>query len=75
MKNYTKAKQQLKNSADLVRKNYPKDKPMQRGWINDTRDAIEKDIINCPSWDISEAKREQYRNWLSDYACKLHPKN
>lgn len=71
---YQEAKQQLKNAADLVKSTHPNDKPMIRQWINDTADAIIKDTINCPSWDISEAKREQYRNWLSLYACKLHPK-
>lgn len=71
---YKAAKQQLKNAADLVKSNYPTDKTMCRQWINDTADAIQKDIINDPSWNISEAKREQYREWLSIYACKLHPK-
>lgn len=73
MTQYQTAKQQLKNAADLVKASYPNDKPMCRQFINDTADAITKDIINCPSWDISEAKREQYREWLSLYACKLHP--
>ena len=73
MTRYQQAKQQLKNAAMLAKQSQPNDKPFIRQWINDTADAIVKDIINCPSWDISELKREQYRQWLSLYACKLHP--
>lgn len=73
--NYQIAKQQLKDAAQLVKSTHADDRAMCRTWINDTADSIIKDIINCPRWDISEAKREQYRNWLSLYACKLHPKN
>lgn len=71
--NYQTAKQQLKNAADLIKTTKPTDKPMIRQYINDVADSIIKDTINCPSWDISEARREQYRNWLCLYACKLHP--
>ena len=72
---YKQAKQQLKNAADLMKKTNPTDKPMIRMYINDVCDSIVKDIINCPSWNISDVKREQYINWLHDYACTLHPKN
>lgn len=75
MTNYQKCKQQLKNAADLIKQTNPTDKPMIRQYINDVADSIIKDTINCPSWNISEVKREQYRNNLSNYACKLHPKS
>lgn len=73
--NYQRTKQQLKNAADLIKQTNPTDKPMIRQYINDVCDSIIKDTINCPSWNISETKREQYRNWLCLYACELHPKN
>lgn len=72
MQNYQNLKMQLKNAADLI-KSTTNDKPAIREYINNVADSIIKDAINCPSWDITEAKREQYRNWLSLYACKLHP--
>ena len=75
MKTYREAKRQLKNAANEAKLSRPNDKPFIRQWINDTADAIIKDYINCPSWNISENKREQYRNWLNLYACKLHPKD
>lgn len=71
--NYQTAKRHLKNAADLVKRTHPTDKPMIRQWINDTADAIVKDTINCPRWNISDAKREQYANWLHNYAGSLHP--
>lgn len=74
MGNYQIAKQHLKNAADLIKQTNPNDKPAIRQYINDVADSIVKDTINCPSWNISESKREQYINWLSLYACKLHPK-
>lgn len=72
MGNYQTSKKQLKNAAVLI-KSTTNDKPLIREYINNVADSIIKDTINCPSWDITEAKREQYRNWLSLYACKLHP--
>lgn len=75
MNTYQKCKTWLKNSAELAKQSYKNDNPAIRQHINDVADSIIKDTINCPSWDISEAKREQYRQWLSLYACKLHPKN
>ena len=72
MNTYQITKQQLKNGADLI-KSTTDDKPAIRTYINNLADSIIKDTINCPSLGISEAKREQYRYWLSLYACKLHP--
>jgi hypothetical protein len=72
---YKIAKQYLKNAADLIKQTNPKDRPMIRMHINDVCDSIIKDTINCPSWNISDLKREQYADWLHSYACTLHPKN
>jgi hypothetical protein len=73
MRTYQRAKEQLKNAADLIKETRPNDKPMIRQYVNDVADSITKDMINCLSWNITEAKRDQYRNWLSLYACRLHP--
>jgi hypothetical protein len=72
---YKTAKQHLKNAADLIKQTNPTDKPMIRMYINDVCDSIIKDTINCPSWNISDLKREQYTDWLQSYSCTLHPKN
>ena len=45
MTNYQKAKQQLKNAANLIKQTNPTDKPMVRQYINDVADSIIKDII------------------------------
>jgi hypothetical protein len=70
---YQQAKTHLKNASVLYKNSYKGDKPAIRQAINNTLDSIIKDTINCPRLRVSEAKREQYRNWLSDYACTLHP--
>jgi len=72
MTKYQQCKQQLKNASVLYKST---DKPARREYINNVCDSIVKDTINCPSWNISDIKREQYTNWLHNYACKLHPKS
>jgi hypothetical protein len=73
MTKYQQAKQHLKNAADLF-KSTTNDIPAIREYVNNVCDSIVKDTINCPSWNISDSRREQYTNWLHNYACKLHPK-
>ena len=41
---YQSAKSFLKETADIIKREHPKDKPMQRAAINDTCDAICKDL-------------------------------
>jgi len=61
--NYQQAKQTIKNVADEVKKNHPTDKPLIRMTINDE--------VNNLSYNLTEYQR----NLLSNYACKLHPKD
>jgi hypothetical protein len=63
MTNYQKAKNALKEIADLAKRKKPLDKPAARQVINDCADMICKDLMLT----------EHQRNLLSDYACKLHP--
>jgi hypothetical protein len=62
---YQNAKSFLKEMADIVKREHPRDKPMQRAAINDTCDAICKDL--CLS--------DYHRDLLANYSCKLHPKD
>ena len=74
---YQNAKACLKEVADEAKRTTGNtDKPYIRQCINDTAD----DLINQFNWHamkekISEKKANQYSNWLSGYACNLHPKN
>lgn len=61
---YQSAKSILKEIADIVKGEHPKDKPMQRMAINDTCDAICKDL----------RLSDYYRRLLENFSCKLHPK-
>lgn len=65
MTKYQQAKQTLKNVADEVKKTDSTDKPLIRMVINDEVDALNR------HYELSEYQR----NLLSNYACKLHPKN
>ena len=62
---YQQAKNALKNIADEVKKNHPTDKPLIRMVIND-------EISNI-SIDYKLHEHQIFK--LSNYACKLHPKN
>jgi hypothetical protein len=62
---YQNAKSLLKEIADVVKSENPKDKPMQRAVINDTCDSICKDL----------RLSDYYRGLLGNYACTLHPKD
>lgn len=62
---YQNAKNFLKERANFIKKESPKDKPLQREVINNHLDFL------CKNYQFSEYKR----NLLSNYACTLHPKN
>jgi hypothetical protein len=62
---YQQAKLALKLAAKQDKKHFKNDKPAIRQSINDFCDHLCKDL-----------KLSDYnRNLLSNYACKLHPKN
>ncbi len=61
--NYQQAKQTLKNVADEAKKVWKDDKPLIRMIINNE--------VNDLSYNLSEYQT----TLLSNYACKLHPKN
>lgn len=42
---YKRAKEQLKNAADLIKSTNPSDKPMIRMYINDVCDSIVNNIL------------------------------
>jgi uncharacterized protein YpuA (DUF1002 family) len=63
--NYQQAKNALKNVANRLKENHPTDKPMIRQGINDFTNYLFRD------YNLTEHQR----NLLSNYACKLHPKN
>jgi hypothetical protein len=65
MTNYQTAKSMLRSHAEYVKVQFRSDKPAIRQSINDYTDSVCKDF-NLP---------EHQRNLLSNYACKLHPKN
>lgn len=63
MTDYQNAKELLKERAMFMKKEHPKDKPLQREVINNHLDWL------CKNYQFSE----YYRDLLSRYACKLHP--
>lgn len=65
MTNYQKAKQNLKDTADMAKSQFSDDKPMIRAIINDSIDNI------VSEYDLNDSKRDL----LCNYACTLHPKN
>lgn len=65
MTNYQNAKRLLKERATFIKKEYPKDKPLQREVINNHLDWL------CKNYQFSDYQRDL----LSNYACKLHPKD
>lgn len=62
---YQEVKTMLRSNAEYVKVLFRGDKPMIRQCINDYADSISKD------YNLSDYQR----NLLSNYACKLHPKN
>ena len=65
MTNYQITKSMLRSHAEYVKVQYRGDKPAIRQSINDYTDMISKD------YNLSDYQRDL----LSNYACKLHPKN
>jgi hypothetical protein len=62
---YQQLKTLLKDLSIFAKEHFVSDKPAQRQYINDCLDTI------CKNYQVSEYKR----NLLSNYTCKLHPKN
>ena len=62
---YNQAKNALKLASIQAKKHYKDDKPAVRMIINDEVDCLSKEL------NLSE----YHKNLLSNYACKLHPKN
>jgi hypothetical protein len=62
---YQQVKIALKLGAKQYKKDFPNDKPKIRQLINDDVDHYCKDL------NLSDYQRDL----LSNYACKLHPKN
>ena len=76
MKNtiYNNAKQCLVSVAKEAKRLNKKDKPMVRQIINDQADQMERQIdFWAMKGSYSEAMSKQYKNWISQLACKLHP--
>jgi hypothetical protein len=63
--NYQKARRNLKDVSDMAKSQFSTDKPMIRQIINDSVHYQAKE------YNLSEYET----NLLSNYACKLHPKN
>jgi hypothetical protein len=74
---YQLCKIQLKGEAADAKKAFKSDKPAQRQIINDHADSLQRNPLNQAMLNevISKKQFHQYCNWLSLYACKLHPKN
>jgi uncharacterized protein YpuA (DUF1002 family) len=62
---YQQAKKHLKNIKESIMDEYIEDKPLVRTVINDTAYHLSRE------YDLTEHQR----NLLSNYACKLHPKD
>lgn len=62
---YQQAKRNLKDVSDMAKSQFSTDKPMIRQIINDSVH------LNASNYNLSE----YHVNLLSNYACKLHPKN
>lgn len=65
MTKYQQAKRMLLEVAREAKKSKPNDKPYVRQSINDHADYL------CKSLNLTDHQREL----LSNFACKLHPKN
>lgn len=61
---YQQCKIRLKNIADVLKREIPKDKPAIRMHINNSVDLMSK------SYKLTSYQTDL----LSNYACKLHPK-
>jgi hypothetical protein len=65
MSDYQEAKDKLRSHAEYVKVLHRGDNPAIRQSINDYEDSISRE------YNLSEHKRDL----LSNYACKLHPKD
>ncbi len=65
MTDYQRAKNSLKQTADMAKSQFNNDKAMIRQIINDSIDFL-----------VDEFKlNDNKKNMLCNYACTLHPKN
>lgn len=65
MTQYMSIKRNLKDIADMAKSQFPNDKPAIRQIINDSV------YFQCKEYQLNERERDM----LSNYACKLHPKD
>jgi hypothetical protein len=76
MKNeiYKNCKAILKQTAKEAKEFNKGDKPYIRMTINDQADQLHRQIdFYFMKGKFSEKVADLYKNWLSSYACKLHP--
>lgn len=70
---YLEAKRALKEFASDIKRDLKGDNPAIRQCINDYLDSIFRESWYC---NIGSHKtRDRYYDWLSSYACTLHPKD
>ena len=71
---YLNSKQSLKQVANEAKKQEPTDKPYQRQCINVELDNCLRDVSEAQLKEkISKGQANLYKQWLENYACKLHP--
>ena len=71
---YNNAKQCLISVAKEAKRLNKNDKPMIGEIINEQADQMHRQIDFCAmKGSYSESMARQYKNWLSQLACKLHP--
>jgi len=75
MTNYQQEKRNaillLNECAKEIKREYPRDKPAQRQYINDYADDLQKSL----PYSLTDAQRERIAQALSNRACQLHPKD
>lgn len=76
MKNeiYQNCKAILKEVAATEKRHNKNDKTRVRTVLNDETDNLHRQIdFHAMKETISQKQAELYKNWLSNYCCKLHP--
>lgn len=72
---YQSIKSNLKADADRVKLIHGEDTALCRYEINNQADAYSREIdYHAMKGKFSEAKAEQYKDWLHNFAASLHPK-
>ena len=71
---YHNAKANLLEVKKAELRSNPTDKPMIRQTLNDVTDRLCRDIdYEAMRGNCTEKRAEQYKNWLTNYCCSLHP--